>query len=219
MDDLMKDFFGEWMSVVDKPKLNYALNTLRKETRPYSPNPQNIFKAFNSCAYHNLRCVFLGQDPYPQEGVATGVAFANSLEMNGISPSLKVLLESARKYYNDIPYGFGELDKTLSIWQEQGVLLLNSALTVVNNRPGSHMFIWRPFVSSLLNNIAVSKPNVIFVLFGDAAKSLKEFIGNSSYIETIHPSFCSRNNILLPDIFKQIDDIMVSRGEIPIYWL
>ena len=158
-------------------------------------------------------------DPYPQKGVATGLAFANAKETkpSNYSPSLKVLIDAVNKYYDDIP--LGGFDCTLKLWCKQGVLLLNSALTVKENEIGSHMLLWRPFIISLLQNIAKVKPNTIFVFFGTQAKSLHKYIGNSPAVEVIHPAFCVRNKSSLPNFFKEVDDIMIKQGDNLIYWL
>ena len=82
------------------------------------------------------------------------------------------------------------------------------------------MLLGRPFIISLLQNIANVKPNTIFVFFGTQAKSLHKYIGNSPAVEVIHPAFCVRNKSSLPNFFKEVDDIMITKGSNNlIYWL
>lgn len=216
----MRSYFESWSKVIDFGILNTILNKLSGDI-DYCPEPHKVFRAFKECSYDNLKIVFLGMDPYPQKGIATGLAFANNADTKpeDYSPSLKVLLDSAAKYYEDIPNG--KLKCDLLSWSQQGILLLNSALTVKPNAPLSHMPLWRHFTSTLLWNISQDKPNTIFVLFGNQAKTFKTFIGKSTCIETLHPAYCARNNSLLPDIFSQIDDIMIQQDNKQqlIYWL
>lgn len=214
----MKEYFGDWYPIINTTILNATLERLSKESN-YCPTPDKVFQAFVECKFKNLKVVFVGMDPYSQKGIATGLAFANVEETkpNNYSPSLKVLIDAVNKYYDDIP--LGGFDCTLKLWCRQGVLLLNSALTVKENETGSHILLWRPFIISLLQNIVKIKPNTIFVLFGNQAKSLHKYIGNSPVIEVVHPAFCVRNKSSLPNFFKEVDDIMIKQGSKLIYWL
>lgn len=211
----ISNYFKDWMNVIDISLLNSTLSRLSSVN--FIPDRSIVFEAFRKCDYNNLKVLFLGMDPYPQKGVATGVAFANRKDTpyNKLSPSLKVIVDSLNKYYTDLPNG--EFDYSLDSWSRQGVMLLNSALTVIENKPGSHALIWRPFISKLLNNLSIKKNRTIFVLFGKQASSFRRFIESDLVIETVHPSFCSRNNELLPDIFSQIDSMMNPYDLI--YWL
>lgn len=211
----ISDYFKDWMNVIDISLLNSTLSRLSSVN--FIPDRSIVFEAFRKCDYNNLKVLFLGMDPYPQKSVATGVAFANRKDTpyNKLSPSLKVIVDSLNKYYTDLPNG--EFDYSLDSWSRQGVMLLNSALTVIENKPGSHALIWRPFISKLLNNLSIKKNRTIFVLFGKQASSFRRFIESDLVIETVHPSFCSRNNELLPDIFSQIDSMMNPYDLI--YWL
>ena len=214
----MEEYFGDWYPIINTTILNATLERLSKESN-YCPTPDKVFQAFVECKFKDLKVVFVGMDPYSQRGIATGLAFANSEETkpSNYSPSLKVLIDAVNKYYDDIP--LGGFDCTLKLWCRQGVLLLNSALTVKENETGSHILLWRPFIISLLQNIVKIKPNTIFVLFGTQAKSLHKYIGNSPVIEVVHPAFCVRNKSSLPNFFKEVDDIMIKQGSKLIYWL
>ena len=214
----MKEYFGDWYPIINTTILNATLERLSKESN-YCPTPDKVFQAFVECKFKDLKAVFVGMDPYSQRGIATGLACASAEEAkpNNYSPSLKVLIDAVNKYYDDIP--LGGFDCTLKLWCRQGVLLLNSALTVKENETGSHILLWRPFIISLLQNIAKIKPNTIFVLFGTQAKSLHKYIDNSPVIEVVHPAFCVRNKSSLPNFFKEVDDIMIKQGSKLIYWL
>lgn len=213
----MNEYFGDWMNVIDSSLLNSTL--CRLSGKQFLPEHDNVFLAFKKCDYHNLKAVFVGMDPYPQPGIATGVAFANRLNTpkDCVSPSLRVIIECLEDNYNDLPNG--EFDVTLDSWSRQGILLLNSALTVAPNKPGSHALLWRPFISSLIHNLSERKNGLIFVLFGSQAESFEMYIDSPNVIKCQHPSFYARKNMKMPYIFRQIDDIMAKSGMDLIYWL
>lgn len=205
-----KEFFGDWFPLINLNTLTRVLNRLGNE-RDFTPKHEDVFKVFTKCDYNNLKVVFLGMDPYPQRGVATGISFGNKAGTlsSSYSPSLRVIYDSLIEYSQDLPHGF---DCTLESWCSQGVLMLNSSLTVGINNPGSHFLIWNSFISELLNNISINKPDTIFVLFGNQAKSFIPFLNNCKYFTCVHPSYCARNNVLLPNIFSEIDNILKERN-------
>lgn len=219
------EFFKDWVEVIDFDILNNVLKELTAEIDKYEicPAPENLFRAFTKCSYKNLKLVMVGQDPYPQRNVATGIAFGNNLNtrIEDYSPSLKVLYNSVERYCTkDLP--FSTIDvvfPTLEAWAEQGILLLNSALSVRMGQIGSHAMMWRGFIASLLKKISEHKPDVIFVLFGEQAKTFINYLNEDRYITCVHPAYCARNNALLPDIFTEIDNKMLSVGSQLIYWI
>jgi len=210
-------FFEKWEPLIPKKELEKALNNINSLSFKYNilPNKKYIFKAFFDCPIDKLNIVFLGQDPYSQKDIATGLCFANNSESLYTSPSLKVLLDSIDKYYDDVPIG-GKKD--LHYLAKQGVLLLNSALTVIENNPASNLEIWDLFTKQLIINIKSEYPHTIFVLFGEWCKRYSTIIDKEFTILSPHPSYCARNNILLPNIFKQIDGINIKYNKPLIYW-
>jgi uracil-DNA glycosylase len=145
------------------------------------PKPENIFKAFGETPFSSLKVVILGQDPY-YEGTATGVAYATNSKI--IPPSLQKIREAVIK---EIPER-RDFDYTLKRWTSQGVLLLNSALTVEKELASSHIKMWNPFIKYVVYFIAVNKPNTIFAGTGQyACNILKELnIQNAIFLE--HPA-------------------------------
>lgn len=91
----LEEYFGEWMRVIDKRSLEEVLNKLGPEykRKPICPAQSKMFRAFELCPYNDLKVVMLGQDPYPQKGVATGILFGNDKEVaeENLSPSLQVI--------------------------------------------------------------------------------------------------------------------------------
>ena len=218
-----EEFFGDWGRVIPFDILKQSLNKLseRMQTESICPSPELLFEAFKKCNYNNLKVVFLGQSPYPQKGVATGLCFANKKDVDKMSPSLQVLYDSVDKYCtDDLP--FSTIDKVfpdLEYWANQGMLLLNSSLSIKEGDPDSHTEIWRKFIGTLLQNISKDKPDTIFVLFGEVAKTFICFIENNNYICTVHPAACARRGTLLPNIFAEIDRRMIERNISLIYWI
>ena len=103
--------------------------------------------------------------PYPQKGVATGILFGNKKEVleEDLSPSLKIIKEAVINF--EIPHNNIIFDQTLENWAKQGILMINSALTVEMNKIGSHVMLWRPFISKLLKNLSESSCSIVSVSY------------------------------------------------------
>ena len=214
----MTNYFKDWIKVVDLNILSNILNSLKKVNRTLlCPHPDNIFKAFELCKYNNLKVVILGQDPYPQKDIATGIAFGNSTDE--ISPSLNILKESCIDF--TIPHNSIIFDNSLESCCKQGVLLLNSALTCELNKPGSHTMLWRPFIKKLLINLSYRESGLIYILLGDNAKTFEPYINNKYnwVLKEKHPSYYARMNKLMPStIFKETNKILKDNYNLKINW-
>ena len=202
----MLEVFNDWLKVINTHTLIQVLNKIPQNN--LAPNIQDVFKAFKLCSLKDCNVVFLGQDPYPQKGVATGILFGNQenvLEEN-LSPSLKVLKESVIDYSKFHNYPI-EFDNTLESWASQGILMLNSALTVEINKIGSHTNLWRPFISQFLKRLSEYNANIIYVLFGQQAQSFESYIDKRCYIiKEKHPAFYARNGETMPsDVFTKVN--------------
>lgn len=203
-----EEYFGDWIDVIDKEELRRVVTWVNKiNSANLCPSPKNIFKAFRACSFKDCKVVFLGQDPYPQRGVATGILFGNSSDMPEelLSPSLKIVKEAAINY--EIPHNLVEFDNTLESWARQGILMINTAFTCEVGRTGSHFEIWKPFVSKLIHNISNNDGGIIYVLFGSQAQLFKKDIVNSlQIIEVCHPAYFSRKGTKMPSkVFTDIN--------------
>lgn len=177
MSKLRDDVFGpEWYNFLGGDNhfqstgfqsISKKLGAISKAKTVY-PNPKVVFRAFQECPLDKLKVVMLGQDPYP-DGSATGLAFGNELSTD-LSPSLEIIRDELEENYQRLELDF---DTTLEPWASQGVLLLNSALTVEKGRPGSHQELWRPFIQTVLSKIVRGKSGegIIFVMMGAVAQS------------------------------------------------
>lgn len=208
----------KWKSLFDTSTLN-SIYLKIKDEKYLSPNIQDVFKAFYLCSYNDLKVVMIGQDPYPQKDVATGIAFGNlsNTSEEDLSPSLQVIKESAINYgVNHNAYYF---DNSLEDWCKQGVLLLNSALTCRLGQPNSHLLLWRPFISKFLNNLSICHPGLIYVLFGSTAKTFKPYIHNGHIIEIEHPAWFVRTGKKMPSkLFTDIDKLLKTYFDTTIEW-
>ena len=193
----LNNYFGGWSKIIDAEELSKINTWLSSVDRTLlCPSINKVFRAFQLCPYDKCKIVILSQDPYPQKDIAQGLAFANSETTTSLSPSLEIIKESVINF--EIPHYSYTFDITLGSWAEQGILLLNSALTCELNKPGSHTQIWTPFMSKLVSNLSKEKPMLIWVLMGNQAKMYERYIKGSYIFKCNHPSFYARTGIKLP---------------------
>lgn len=205
------EYFGDWMKVLDRNETMKIMGWLRSINQStLCPSIKDVFKAFKLCPYNNCRVVFIGQDPYPQRGVAQGVLFGNSSDTpeNKLSPSLQIIKESVINF--EIPHNLITFDPTLESWAKQGILMINSALTTEVGKIGIHMMKWRPFMIAFLKQMSMINPGIIYVLFGSQAQILEPYISKNNYVLKIeHPAYFARTNKKMPyHIWKDINKIL-----------
>lgn len=162
------------------------LKILTEQNEIVLPSSQDIFNAFRLCPFKDLKVVILGQDPYHHPGQAHGLSFSVP---NGIKipPSLRNIYKALNQDLGlSIP-----VTGNLTPWAEQGVLLLNSILTVSAFNPVSHRKIgWEKFTDVLIQLISERKESVVFMLWGNYARSKAQLIDASRHLilEAPHPS-------------------------------
>lgn len=205
------EYFGDWMKVLDRNETMKIMGWLRSINQStLCPSIKDVFKAFKLCPYNNCRVVFIGQDPYPQRGVAQGVLFGNSSDTpeNKLSPSLQIIKESVINF--EIPHNLITFDPTLESWAKQGILMINSALTTEVGKIGVHMMKWRPFMIAFLKQMSMINPGIIYVLFGSQAQILEPYISKNNYVLKIeHPAYFARTNKKMPyHIWKDINKVL-----------
>ena len=218
----INEYFGDWMKVLDRKETVKIMNWLKTtDSSTLCPSIKNVFKAFKLCSYNECKVIFVGQDPFPQKGVAQGVLFGNSSNTpeDKLSPSLKVVKESVINF--DIPHNLITFDSTLESWAKQGILMLNSALTTEVGKVGIHTLKWRPFIGSFLKNMSEKNPGIIYVFFGSQAKSLNTYINSNNnyklFIE--HPAYYARLNKRMPsDIWYTVKKLVYNIYGTSIEW-
>ena len=125
------------------------------------PKGNNIFKAFDACPFENLKVVILGQDPYPTTGHAHGLCFSVPAD---VKPIPKSLINIFKEIQADTGTKFPE-NGNLERWAEQGILLLNTSLTVKAGEPNSHKdFGWEKFTDAVIRTISLNKTGIVFLL-------------------------------------------------------
>lgn len=228
-----EEYFGDWSKVIDLQEADRVIRKLLPSKDKICPQPKDIFKSFLLCPLSTLRCIIVAQDPYPnlrplccnsiatKVPVATGIAFANTSDTpnSHLSPSLEVLRESVIDY--TIPHRTVNFDPSLEKWEEQGVLLLNSALSCEVGKIGSHALLWRPFITSLLTNLSKCSTGIVYVLMGSQAQSYESYINPrfNHVIRIRHPSYYARTKQRMPsDIWKQVNSILIGQNGYGIKW-
>ena len=164
---------------------DYLVNKLVdgvNDGRRFTPKFKDIFNAFYECPKDDLKIVMVGQDPYPQLGVADGIAF---------SCSNKGKAEKSLQYINT---ALGTNHTDLRCWANQGVLLINTALTVEINKIGSHYHLWKSFIEYLFEGFNRCCPDTIFILMGKKAQEYETLLTNCKVLKCTHPASAAYRN-------------------------
>jgi uracil-DNA glycosylase len=163
---------------------NFVLNEY--ETKTIFPLKENIFNAFQLTSFEKTKVIILGQDPYHGDGQAHGLSFSVQKGVK-LPPSLKNIFKELE---SDIEIRIPN-DGDLSAWSKQGVLLLNTVLTVEKAKPASHQKKgWEEFSELVLKTLSDKKENLVFILWGTPAQKLSKFINADRHliIKSVHPS-------------------------------
>ena len=177
----------------EKPYFAQLTEYVRQEyaSRRIFPRGSNIFRAFDKCPFEKLKVVIIGQDPYHGEGQANGLCFSVN---DGIPfpPSLQNIFQEISTDIGTPVPSTGNLDR----WAEQGVLLLNSVLTVRAHQAASHAGRgWETFTDAVIKIISEKKENLVFFLWGSYAQRKGAFIDTQRHLvlKCVHPSPLSAN--------------------------
>lgn len=182
------DWYKKLESELRKPYYNDLKKFVEKEyaTKTCYPEVNHIYKAFELCSFQNTSVIILGQDPYHGYGQANGLAFSVNKGQK-IPPSLRNIYKELHTDLGILPCTHGDL----SLWAEQGVLLLNTTLTVEEAKPTSHQKKgWEEFTDSVIKTLSEQKKNCVFVLWGAHAQSKMSLIDHDDHLilESVHPS-------------------------------
>jgi uracil-DNA glycosylase len=149
------------------------LKTDKDNKRPFYPAGKYVFEAFRQTPLDKVRVVILAGEPYPKEGYANGLALAT--DKTPIPVSLKVLFEGLEEdWKNGLDLNKPMRTGDLSAWTKQGVLLLNTALTVGADAPGSHGELWKPFTEYLIKQLTSVKRDLVWIALGPDPKKFTE---------------------------------------------
>ena len=206
-EEMQKDYYQELQTFVQKR---------RAEVRVF-PEEKNVFNALELTPFESVKVVILGQDPYHGFGQAHGLSFSVQKEIP-LPPSLKNIYKELQE---DIG---GELptEGDLSHWAKQGVLLLNSVLTVEEGNANSHKGMgWERLTNRLIESLNELTRPVIFILWGKPAQDKEKLITNPNHIilKAPHPSPLSAyRGFFGSKPFSRVNDILIQQGQTPICW-
>ena len=179
-------------SFVNSSHFTEILETLyneREAGRRFTPPLKQVFRAFEECPLDKLKVIMIGQDPYPYLGVADGIAFSCG-NTGKVQPSLDQIFGAISKTV--YPGQIIDHDPDLTRWANQGVLMLNKALTCQVDKIGSHYDVWHDFVMYVIDMLSFTNSGLIFVLLGQKAHELETCITASHYIiKASHPASAS----------------------------
>jgi len=206
-DEFEKPYFKELLEKVDEEYSKYKI---------YPPRGK-IFSALKHCDIDDVKVVILGQDPYHEEGQAHGMCFS-VLPGVDIPPSLKNIYKEIEAEYGFVPPNHG----CLVSWSNQGVLLLNTTLTVREHQANSHSkFGWQKFTDRIIQEVNKQEKPVVFILWGGNARSKKAFIDSSKHLvlESAHPSPLSAwQGFFGNNHFKKTNEFLKLHGREEINW-
>ena len=220
-DNLKKAGWGpatvNFVAASDFGKILKSLLREAQDGKRFSPKIKHLFRAFEECPYDKLKVVVLGQDPYPQINTADGIAFSCS-NQERVEKSLEYIFKSLTDTYDSSYVG----DPDLKRWSQQGVLLLNCALTVTNNKPGAHQLLWKPFTTMLLDYLVWNKQDIIYVFMGKKAAEYAYIIPDNNYkLIVSHPASAAYNmseSWDCEDMWNKINKQLKLQNEETIRW-
>ena len=206
-EEIQKDYYQELQAFVQKR---------RAEVRVF-PEEKNVFNALELTPFESVKVVILGQDPYHGFGQAHGLSFSVQKGIP-LPPSLKnIYKELQEDIGGDLP-----TEGDLSHWAKQGVLLLNTVLTVEEGNANSHKGKgWERLTNRLIKSLNELKHPVIFILWGKPAQDKEKLITNPNHVllKAPHPSPLSAyRGFFGSKPFSRVNDILIQQGQTPICW-
>lgn len=211
-DKVLKEMFDskEYQTFFQKIEKEYQNKTIY-------PKKENIYNALKLTPYENVKVVIVGQDPYHGENEAHGLSFSVQKGIK-LPPSLKNIYKELLNDLNIIEPNCGDLTS----WAKEGVLLLNSVLTVEKDKPASHAKIgWNKYTDYIIQKINEKEKPVVFILWGNFAKTKRELITNPKHlvITSAHPSpFSARNGFFGSKPFSKTNEFLKENNIKPINW-
>lgn len=197
--------------------IKQALLDERKAGNVVYPPGSLIFNAFNTTPFNDVKVVIIGQDPYHNPSEAMGLSFSVPKGIR-VPPSLKRIY---KEIANDIE-GF-EIPNhgDLTLWAEQGVLLLNAMLTVRHKKAGSHRKIgWQSFTDAVIKKLSEEREGIVFLLWGNFAKKKGELIDSTKHhiLSSPHPSPLAGNGFFGNKHFITTNELLEKQRKTPIDW-
>ena len=190
LKNLIESLDTNWKNILNQYTDNDNFNTLQdflnSQSETIYPKPENIFACFNKFNFEDLKVVLIGQDPYHGPNQAMGLSFS-------VPEKTKVLPPSLRNIFKELETDIGKREDRcgdLSNWANQGVLLLNTSLSVTRGKANSHSKYWTWLSDEIIKYISQNNQHIVFMLWGNHARKLKQFIDTDKHhvLEATHPS-------------------------------
>lgn len=199
-------------------ELKNFLSSEKEQSKTILPPASLWFNSLNSTPFEQLKVVVLGQDPYPTEGHAHGLSFS---VMPEVKPLPKSLLNINKELLDDLKIDNSHTGN-LQSWAEQGVLLLNSVLTVERGNANAHQGKgWEKFTDKIIETINDESEGIVFILWGAYAQKKGALIDESKHhiIKSAHPSPLSAyRGFWGSKPFSKTNDFLIEKGKTPIQW-
>ena len=219
----MNKISNEWDKLLEQEFSSPSYKNLREFLKSeYSqhtifPSMYDIFNSMKITSFDDIKVVLLGQDPYHNQGQAMGLSFSVPKGM-ALPPSLVNMYKEIKEELGIQPSKSGDL----TCWARQGVLLLNTVLTVRAHQPNSHKNKgWEEFTDSIIKKISAYKSGVVFLLWGANARAKAKLIDKQKHLvlECAHPSPLSAyNGFFGCGHFKKTNEYLINMGKQPIDW-
>lgn len=215
-------FHNDWDNVLkEELEKEYFKNLLNNVSKLYEekiiyPPKKDVFNAFR-LSYKDVKVVILGQDPYHGEGEAHGFAFSTLNKK--LPPSLKNIY---KELHSDLKIEKDYSNGNLFDWVKQGVMLLNTGLTVEKDKANSHKDLgWHKFTDAVIQKLNEREEPIVFILWGNNAREKKKFITNNKHlvIESAHPSpFSARYGFFGSKPFSKTNEFLRKNNKKEIRW-
>lgn len=206
-DELAKPYFRDLMEFVDH----------ERRTGAVYPPAADLFRAFHLTPYDQVKVVILGQDPYHQPGQANGLCFSVPRDVPRLPPSLRNI-HAAMTQDGFAPPPHGDLTE----WARQGVLLLNTALTVRDSEANSHSLHWRPFTEAVMSTLNARQRPIVFVLWGNSAHRERDLIDEARHVVLTAPHPAARGRYQAEfrnaGTFSEVNRLLEAHEVAPIRW-
>lgn len=198
-----------WKTLTEKVREDY-------QTKQVYPPAGKIFRALDLCPVHSVKVVIVGQDPYHGTGQANGLSFAVNEGMT-LPPSLKNIFQEVENDLGVTPLPSGDLSR----WAKQGVLMLNSVLTVLAHKPASYAGVgWEQFTDAVIQALNAKRTNIVYMLWGKYAQTKGAVIDRDKnlVLTSAHPSPYSVSMFFGNHHFSQCNKYLSEHGVEPIDW-
>lgn len=175
--------------------------------QPFTPSLKSILRSFDMCPLNKVKVVIINNHPYPEKGVANGLAFACK-----INPFIEELNDVTEDKFIDGP------TPSLEYLPRNGVMLLNMAMTCPVGKPKDHIPMWSPVTATIIKSINENTTDTIFVFVGEETQPLAEMVTNASHSKLFIPSFDEKTKWDSMDIFLRINKILVKKNRTCVDW-